>query len=71
MILENDRVDYYNMGSLKYCFCGGDVLPAEVGNRWLKKFGKPIYQGYGATETCSRISLTTMGESPLQEARGG
>ena len=62
MILEHDRVDYYNLNSLKYCFSGGDVLPSEVAERWLKKFEQPIYQGYGATETCGRVSLTPMGE---------
>ena len=79
MILEHDRVDYYDLSSLKYCFSGGDVLPAEVAERWLKKFGILIYQGYGATETCGRISLTPMGEeapagsagriTPLQKVR--
>jgi len=62
LMLEHDRVDYYNLNSIKYCFSGGDVLPSEVAERWLKKFGKPIHQGYGATETCGRISLTPMGE---------
>jgi long-chain acyl-CoA synthetase len=62
MILEHDRVDYYNLRSLQYCFSGGDVLPAEVAERWLKKFGKSISAGYGATETCGRVSLTPMGE---------
>ena len=61
MILEHDRVDYYNLSSLRYCFSGGDVLPKEVAERWLKKFGKPIYQGYGATETCGRVSLNPHG----------
>lgn len=65
MILDHDRVDSYDLGSLKYCFSGGDVMPPEVADRWLKKFGKPVYQGYGATETCGRVSLTPMGiESP-------
>jgi len=62
MILEHDRVNYYDLSSLEYCFCAGDVLPIEVAERWLKKFGKPLYQGYGATETCGRVSLTPMGE---------
>jgi long-chain acyl-CoA synthetase len=62
MILEHDRLDHYDLSSLKYCFSGGDVLPTEVAERWLKKFGKPINQGYGATETCGRVSLTPMGE---------
>jgi long-chain acyl-CoA synthetase len=79
MILEHDRVDYYNLSSLQYCFCAGDVLPIEVAERWLKKFGKPLYQGYGTTETCGRVSLTPMGEeapvgsggkiTPLQKVR--
>lgn len=63
MILEHDRVDYYNMSSLRYCFSAGDALPPEVDNRWLRKFKIPIYQGYGATETCGGISLTPAGEA--------
>jgi len=50
MILENDRLDRYDPGSLRYCFCGGDVLPTEVFNRWKQNFGIPIYQVYGSTE---------------------
>jgi len=79
MILEHDRVDYYDLSSLRYCFSGGDVLPSEVAERWFKKFETSIYSGYGATETCGRVSLTPMGEqapagsagkvTPLQEVR--
>ena len=58
MILEHDRLDYYDLSSLKYCGTGGDVLPTEVANRWYKKFGIPLYQGYGATELCAAISLS-------------
>jgi len=58
MILEHDRVDYYDLSSLKYCGTGGDVLPIEVADRWFKKFGIPLYQGYGCTETCGAISLS-------------
>ena len=50
MILENDRLDRYDLSSLTYCFCGGDVLPMEVYNRWKERFGIPIYQVYGSTE---------------------
>ena len=59
MILENDRLDRYDLSSLQYCYCGGDVLPVEVFNRWEGRFGIPIYQVYGSTEaghvTYSRI----------------
>lgn len=57
MILEHDRIDLYDLGSLEYCFNGGDVLPVEINNRWREKFNKPMYQGYGATETCGGVSM--------------
>lgn len=57
MILEHVRLEQYDLSSLKFCFSGGDVLPIEVSNRWQEKFGIPIYQGYGATETCGGVSM--------------
>jgi len=60
MILENDRLNRYDLTSLRYCYCGGDVLPVEVYNRWKANFGISIYQVYGSTEvghvTYSRLS---------------
>ena len=60
MILENDRLERYDLSSLRYCYCGGDVLPIEVYNRWKESFGIPIYQVYGSTEaghvTYSRLN---------------
>lgn len=60
MILENDRLDQYDLSSLKYCYCGGDVLPIEVFKRWKELFGLSIYQVYGSTEaghvTYSRLN---------------
>ncbi len=50
MILDNDRLDRYDIRSLRYCYCGGDVLPLEVFNRWEERFEIPIYQVYGSTE---------------------
>jgi len=50
MILENDRLDQYDLSSLKYCYCGGDVLPIEVFKRWKELLGLSIYQVYGSTE---------------------
>lgn len=58
MILEHDRLDQYDLSSLRYCGVGGDVLPVEVGWRWLERFGVPLYQGYGATEFCGAITLS-------------
>jgi long-chain acyl-CoA synthetase len=58
MILEHDRLDFYDLSSLKYCGVGGDALPVEVGKRWHQKFNIPLYQGYGATEFCGAVSMS-------------
>ena len=63
MILEHDRIDFYDLSSLRYCFNGGDVLPEEISKRWRKKFDRPIYQGYGATETCGGVTMCRTDES--------
>ncbi|HEX9145008.1 MAG TPA: AMP-binding protein [Candidatus Binatia bacterium] len=62
LILENERFDFYNLKSLRYCWSAGDALPGEVASRWREKVGIPIYQVYGSTE-CVCISVT----SPVHE----
>ena len=62
-ILENDRLEFYDLGSLKYCWSAGDVLPVEVSNRWKEKFRVPIYQVYGSTETVC-ISVSPLDREP-------
>ncbi len=57
MILEHDRLEQYDLSSVDYWYSAGDVLPVEVGRRWFETFGKRIYQGYGATETCGGVSM--------------
>ena len=65
MFLEHDRIDYYDLSSLKCCFTGGDVMPVEVMRRWKQKFGVPISQGYGTTETVGGVTMVpVVGEWP-------
>jgi long-chain acyl-CoA synthetase len=71
MILEHDRLNDYDLTSLKYCGCGGDVLPLEVSRRWEKKFGIPLYQGYGATETCGTVTATYVRDGTAPEGSIG
>jgi long-chain acyl-CoA synthetase len=67
LILEHSRRDQYDLSSVDYWFSAGDVLPTEVGKRWQETFGKPIRQGYGATETCGGVSMAPVDQdSPLQ-----
>jgi long-chain acyl-CoA synthetase len=61
MMLEHDRLDQYDLGSLRWAFSGGDALPAETARRWRERTGQPLYQGYGATETCGGIALAHAG----------
>jgi len=58
MILDHDRLDFYDLSSLIYCMSGGDVLPSDIANRWKERFGVPISCGYGATETVGGVSMS-------------
>lgn len=69
MILENDRIDQYDIGSLKYCYCGGDVLPGEVYNKWLEKFERSIYQVYGSTEV-GHVAYSPLEKKPSPKTVG-
>jgi len=65
MILDHQRLDQYDLSSVEFFFSGGDVLPEEINKRWQKKFGRVIYQGYGATETCGGVAMCPVGtDSP-------
>lgn len=69
MILENDRLDRYDLSSLKYCFCGGDVLPGKVLNRFREKYDLPIYQVYGSTEA-GHVTYSKIGSEPSSGSIG-
>jgi long-chain acyl-CoA synthetase len=69
MILENDRLDRYDLSSLAYCYCGGDVLPLEVFNRWKGRMGVPIYQVYGSTEA-GHVTYSRIGREPKPNTIG-
>ena len=69
MILENDRQDRYDLSSLTYCYCGGDVLPDEVKERWAQRCGTTIYQVYGSTEV-GHVTYSKIGVEPSPRAIG-
>lgn len=69
MILENDRIDRYRIDSLKYCYCGGDVLPEEVKIRWKERCKTPIYQVYGSTEV-GHVTYSPIGKEPRPRSIG-
>lgn len=69
MILENDRVEQYRLASLRYCFCGGDVLPTEVFNRWRELTGVSLFQVYGSTEV-GHVAYSRLDAEPRPDVIG-
>jgi len=69
MILGNDRMNSYDLSSLKYCWCGGDVLPSDVFKRWHETFHIPLYQIYGTTET-GCVTLSPLDRFPVMGSIG-
>lgn len=69
MILENERLHFYDMSSLKYMWSGGDVLPEEVFNRFKALTNHPLYQVYGSTET-GGLTLSPMDKEPTARCLG-
>jgi len=69
MIIENDRFDSYDLSSLRYCWCGGDVLPLGLFNRWKNLVKIPIHQIYGSTESWV-IALTPLDKEPAPGSVG-
>ncbi len=69
LILENDRLDFYDLKSLKFCWSAGDTLPLEVAARWKERVGVPIWQVYGSTETVC-ISVTSPTTEPAARSVG-
>ncbi len=64
MILENDRLRQW-LTSLRYCYCGGDVLPVEVFRTWKDKYNIPLYQVYGSTEI-GHVTYSPIDKDQLQ-----
>ncbi len=69
MILGNERINSYDLSSLKYCWCGGDVLPSDLFKRWHEKFNIPLYQIYGTTET-GCVTLSPLDKFPVTGSVG-
>ncbi len=69
MILDNDRLDQYDLSSLRYCFCGGDVLPGKVMKRFRQAYDLPIYQVYGSTEA-GHVTYSRIGTDPSSGSIG-
>ena len=46
-----DRATRGDFAPIRFFFSAAAPLPVDVEDRWLERFGLPIHQGYGLTET--------------------
>jgi long-chain acyl-CoA synthetase len=49
--------------SLYAAISGGEALPARIREGWLQRFGTPIFEGYGLTETVGPVAFNTPDEN--------
>jgi long-chain acyl-CoA synthetase len=51
MLLNHPELSRYDLTSLRVTFSAAATMPLEVAERWRDRFGHPIVEGYGLTET--------------------
>ena len=55
----------YNVKSVRFPISGGEPLPLAIAQAFDKRFGVPIFEGYGQTEAAPVISLNVPGKHKL------
>jgi long-chain acyl-CoA synthetase len=55
---------------LRLAVAGGEPLPQRISQAWLAKFGVPLLEGYGTTETSPVITLTPASREPVAGSAG-
>ncbi len=51
ILLLNAGLAPEQLAGVRYFFSAAATMPVEVAARWNETFGKPVYEGYGLTET--------------------
>ena len=49
--LLHDSCQPSDLASIEYCFTAAANMPIQVAESWWDKFGMPVHEGYGLTET--------------------
>jgi acyl-CoA synthetase (AMP-forming)/AMP-acid ligase II len=50
MELPEETLDKYRLPNLRVTGASGSVLPGELANKWMDRFGENVYNLYGSTE---------------------
>jgi long-chain acyl-CoA synthetase len=61
-MLRTDVSEHRDLSSLEICVSGGEPLPTQTYDRFLGRFGFPLSEGYGLTETSPVVSIVPMGD---------
>jgi long-chain acyl-CoA synthetase len=56
-MLKHPRIREVKFPRLRHGVSGGAAMPVEVLNQWEEITGKPIYEGYGLTETTVSLCI--------------
>jgi len=59
-LLHHKMEREYNLSSLRFCMTGGAPMPIEVMNAFERRFGVPILEGFGLSETSPVASFNRL-----------
>jgi long-chain acyl-CoA synthetase len=59
-LLHHQSSRSHDLGSLRYCLCGGAPMPAPVMRAFEERFGVAILEGYGLSETSPVASFNVL-----------
>jgi len=59
-LLHHPMEREYNLSSLRYCMTGGAPMPVEVMSAFERRFGVPILEGFGLSETSPVASFNML-----------
>jgi len=57
-LLNNAAFKDIDFSSLKFTLGGGMAMQEAIAERWEKQTGKPLFQGYGLTETSPAVAIS-------------
>ena len=67
LLLTHPGVEKRNLGSLQLLSCGGAPLNRETTLRAIAVFGCEIFQSYGMTECCGKISMSLLNDADVRK----
>ena len=59
-LLHHEPEREYNLSSLRYCMTGGAPMPVEVMSAFEERFGVPVLEGFGLSETSPVASFNVL-----------